>query len=308
MSMLAMGVQKYVNKYDLVTSVPKLVVGDKEQIVISGGQIIIPSDITVNVEFSTDRINFTDTRNVTGATNTTINLTGYEVQQIRITKTGGLGTLVTVIYTQGDIIPTGGSASTPTYTSVTNNVMVQGTSASGSTVSGNPIQLGAVFNTTKPTVTNGQIVQLQGTNRGELMMAEQYLDTAVDNPNGVYSNVMKPLSGIPTYSPTPFTNFGTSTNFNVRSIACNLYSLMGYNGNAAIRYLQVHNATAPISPGAVPIWIIPVLPGGIGSFDLTDFFMSGLYLSNGLTIAWSTTAGTYTAATAADHITQGNYK
>lgn len=307
--MLAMGVQKFVNKYDnLVTSVPRLVVGDQEHVVISDGQIIIPSNITVNVEFATDRNDFTDSRNVVGATNTTISLKGYEVQQIRITKTGGLGTSVIVIYSQGDIIPTGSSSSSPSFVNVVNTTLVQGAAASGSTAAGNPLQMGVVFNTTKPTVTNGQIVQLQGTNRGELMMAEQYLDTAVDNPNGVYANVIKPMSGVPTYSPTPFTNFGASVNFNVRPLACNLYSLMGYNGNAAIRYLQVHNTAAAVSGGAVPVWIIPVLPGGIGSFDLTDFFFSGLYLSNGLTLAWSTTAGTYTAATAADHITQGNYK
>lgn len=54
---------------------------------------------------------------------------------------------------------------------VTNTVTVQGAAASGASKSGSPVQVGAVFNTTQPTVTNGQIVEGQATARGALIVA-----------------------------------------------------------------------------------------------------------------------------------------
>src|SRR6266542_5139597 len=51
------------------------------------------------------------------------------------------------------------------------NQPVVGPAASGSTSSGNPVRTGANFNTTQPTVTNGQTVDLQATARGGLIVA-----------------------------------------------------------------------------------------------------------------------------------------
>lgn len=51
------------------------------------------------------------------------------------------------------------------------NVNAGGLVASGNTASGNPLKLGNVFNTTQPTVTNGQIVDTQATNRGATIVA-----------------------------------------------------------------------------------------------------------------------------------------
>jgi hypothetical protein len=50
------------------------------------------------------------------------------------------------------------------------NQPVIGTAASGAAKSGNPVQVGAVFNTTQPTVTNGQVVEGQASNRGGLIV------------------------------------------------------------------------------------------------------------------------------------------
>src|SRR4051812_3731241 len=60
---------------------------------------------------------------------------------------------------------------TPPWT-ITGNV------ASGATDSGNPIKVGGIFNTTQPTVTTGQRVDFQSTNRGAQIVA-----TGVDNFN-----------------------------------------------------------------------------------------------------------------------------
>lgn len=54
---------------------------------------------------------------------------------------------------------------------------VQGEAASGAAKAGNPVQVGGVFNTTQPTVTTGQAVELQATARGALIVA-----TGVETP------------------------------------------------------------------------------------------------------------------------------
>lgn len=51
------------------------------------------------------------------------------------------------------------------------NATVVGPAASGAATSGNPVRVGANFNTTQPTVTNGQTVDLQATSRGGLIVA-----------------------------------------------------------------------------------------------------------------------------------------
>lgn len=51
------------------------------------------------------------------------------------------------------------------------NAQVQGPAASGAAKSGNPVQVGGVFNTTQPTVTTGQMVESQYTARGAAIVA-----------------------------------------------------------------------------------------------------------------------------------------
>lgn len=58
------------------------------------------------------------------------------------------------------------------------NAQVVGAAASGAAKVGNPIQVGGVFNTTQPTVTTGQAVELQATARGAQIVA-----TGVDTFN-----------------------------------------------------------------------------------------------------------------------------
>lgn len=66
---------------------------------------------------------------------------------------------------------------------------VGGAAASGATLSGNPVRAGGAFNTTQPTVTNGQGVDLQATARGALIIA-----TGVDIPA---VNITQVLSAAP---------------------------------------------------------------------------------------------------------------
>src|SRR5579864_753952 len=54
---------------------------------------------------------------------------------------------------------------------VTGTVGIGGAAASGTAKGGNPVQIGGVFNTPQPTVTTGQIVEVQSTARGALIVA-----------------------------------------------------------------------------------------------------------------------------------------
>lgn len=61
------------------------------------------------------------------------------------------------------------------------NAQVQGAGASGAAKAGNPVQIGGVFNTSQPTVTNGQGVEAQTTARGALIVASGADAIAVNN-------------------------------------------------------------------------------------------------------------------------------
>jgi hypothetical protein len=60
---------------------------------------------------------------------------------------------------------------TGSTTTVTGVVTSQGVAASGTANSNNPVKVGEVFNTTQPTVINGQVVDLQATARGAAIVA-----------------------------------------------------------------------------------------------------------------------------------------
>lgn len=103
----------------------------------------------------------TATSSGTGAVNLT-QLAGNAVS----VGNGGTGTGVLRVAQVSD--GTGKLASVDT---ITNAVTVIGGAASGASKSGNPVQIGGVFNTTQPTVTNGQAVEAQSTARGAQIVA-----------------------------------------------------------------------------------------------------------------------------------------
>lgn len=84
-------------------------------------------------------------------------------------------------------------------TNIANTVGVLGNVTSGGTDSGGPVKVGGVFNTTQPTVTTGQRVDFQTTNRGEQLvsisnagvqavLAPANVDTTSVNGVGLYVN------------------------------------------------------------------------------------------------------------------------
>jgi hypothetical protein len=137
-----------------------------------------------------------------------------------------------------------------------------------------------VYNSTPPTVTNTNRTDLQTDVTGSLKVTQEITTYAQD--------------------------LGTDTDLSIKASAGRFKSVHVTNANAAVRYFQIHNkATAPVNPDA-PLLSIPIPAGTAtvpGVLDLgTDFFRDyGLVLSTGIATGISTTATTYTAATAADH-------
>src|SRR5271170_3605169 len=111
----------------------------------------------------------TDTGSTTAVTGTVAVTQSTSPWVVSLTSTTITGT---VAVTQS------GTWNVGTLTSITNPVTVVGDSASGASNAGNPVKIGGVFNTTQPTVTNGQTVDQQSTARGGLIVA-----TGVDTFN-----------------------------------------------------------------------------------------------------------------------------
>jgi hypothetical protein len=142
---------------------------------------------------------------------------------------------------------------------------------------------------------------------GTIPTQEQLAPQAEDNVNAVIAVAIRPLA-TSTYAPSVYTNFGSSVAANVKASAGNVLAITCANANASTRYIQIHNTTSAPTGGAVPYLSFAVPANSqvvIGSQSLGG---NGVYLSTGITMAFSTTAGTYTAASASDQNTQILYK
>ena len=174
------------------------------------------------------------------------------------------------------------------------------TTSAGASPSGET-QVGGVYNSVVPTITDGDGEPLQLDVNGNLKVVEQFASAAEDNTNGVISGAQKPLA-VTTYSPSLFTNFGANVTLNVKASAGNVFSLYARNLNAAVRFVQLHNTATTPAGGAVPLLSFPMaVLTGEKVLDHSFFSHGGIFFSTGIAFGFSTTEGTYTAATAADH-------
>jgi hypothetical protein len=88
-----------------------------------------------------------------------------------------------------------------------------------------------------------------------------------------------------------------------------IFSFFARNKNAAVRYVQLFDSPTAPTNGATPKaqWDIPA--GGGGEIVIgTDFFTDdGVGFNTGISWGISTTDGTFTAATASDHVFMAVY-
>jgi hypothetical protein len=112
--------------------------------------------------------------------------------------------------------------------------------------------------------------------------------------------------------PTQYKDFGSVTAAFIKASAGNVYSLVVFNANAAVRYVQLHNkATIPLAT-EVPLCSYPVPAGTANNPGVTiieNTHLMGLRFTTGIGWAISTTLATFTdAATAANHSIEVMYK
>ena len=134
-----------------------------------------------------------------------------------------------------------------------------------------------------------------------------------ENPLPVYLVRMPVLARGPSINPVPFTfPLVGSVAMVIKTAQGYLCSVVVSSVNAGIRYLQIFNqTTAPVS-AQVPVLSIPIGAGTatvplilILGYDILG--PEGLYLATGIALGVSTTAATYTAATASDHVVSGTF-
>lgn len=160
------------------------------------------------------------------------------------------------------------------------------------------------YKATRPTLTDGQSYGLMGNARGDLSVAEAYAPQFEDGTNQVAATSRRFMAN-GAYSPGKLVgNYGANVTLNAKASAGVVTAIWGKNRNAAIRHLQLHDTATTPSAAAVPKCSFEVAIAGtvyIGEDILSE---NGMSFTNGIAYAWSTTAGTYTAATASEHDTQ----
>lgn len=168
------------------------------------------------------------------------------------------------------------------------------------------------YNSSAPTLTDGQAIVFQLDVNGNLKATLATLLAGEDLMNGLMGTLAKPIAAS-TYSPSVYTELTQVTKANIKASSGNVLSFDITNDNAAVRYFQLHNkATAPAAAD-VPIYSFKIPAGTAtapGRLTLgTNFFTeAGKNFGTGIGWAISTTYGTFTdSATASEHIANIHY-
>jgi hypothetical protein len=198
----------------------------------------------------------------------------------------------------------------------------QGSVASGATDSGNPVKIGAVFNTSLPIVTTGQRVDAQANGRGQLLVtngpaagiagadgvantSQALLHNGATNTDVLYQGMFNYRFNGTTWdrdrkpnATSRIPSAAASTNAtSAKATAGDLWVISGVNASASVKYLKFYNkATAPTVGTDTPVLTL-ALPVGAFSFNL-----AGQYFATGIAFALTGAASDAdtTALTAAD--------
>jgi hypothetical protein len=88
-----------------------------------------------------------------------------------------------------------------------------------------------------------------------------------------------------------------------RAVPGRVFSCIPLSANGALRYFQLFDRVAALAGGEVPVIELALPTGYIGplAYGTEAFTVDGAQFFNGIVWGFSTTAGTCTAGTAADH-------
>ncbi len=156
--------------------------------------------------------------------------------------------------------------------------------------------LGVVkYNATKPSLLDGQLTEMQGTNRGALLVANDEIPQAQDDTNRVVWTHDRPLADGTAGNTLTWVHALNGNGSVGKSSAGRLYRIFVQVTSA--KYIQLHNATAAPADTTAPLigWYVPAG----GSLDL-DLSVHGMYFSTGIYICASDTQATKTLSTSSD--------
>lgn len=219
-----------------------------------------------------------------------------------------------------------GTGGTFPATQSTSPWVVAGAAASGATKSGNPVQIGGVFNTTQPTVTTGQAVEAQSTARGAQIVATGVdtfnvtVNAALPSGTNVIGHVITDsgsttaVTGTVTVSGTVTSNIGTTGGITVAQGS----TTSGQSGplmQGAVTTSAPTYTTAQTSPlsldtsgnlrvvGSFSAGALPDLvgtPGTLNALNATATINAFGYSSVGMFLAAGTLIGTIVAEASLD--------
>jgi hypothetical protein len=146
---------------------------------------------------------------------------------------------------------------------------------------------------------------------GELYTGLATLISGEDQVNNIQAVLTKPVASA-AYAPLTYQQSASVTKANIKATPGNVYSFRITNGNAAVRYFQLHNkSSAPAAADTAQLYF--VVPAGTATAPgVLQLSTADLAPSENFTtgIGWaiSTTATTFTdSATAGDHNTNVRY-
>ena len=190
------------------------------------------------------------------------------------------------------------------------STQVQGNVGSVTTDAGNPVKTGAVYNSSPPAPSSGQRVDAQADGQGDIKQYTASLGAGEDLTNNVLGVQTKPIIGT-TYSASVDAAFGSSVTHNSKATAGQEMGFCASSTDAAIRYLQFYNSTGATT--GTPILQF-TLPAGSSTVPSTLCVGSaylgpnGINFATGITWAFSTANGSYTAGTASEHTIDNFYE
>lgn len=182
---------------------------------------------------------------------------------------------------------------------------IQGSVAAAATDSGNPLKIGAKYNSTQPTYTDGQRGDAQIDARGNLRVSVESILDSTNDSISAYSGASATVTGTATYY-SGNSGLTGATATAVKAGAGNLYGFSASTaGSSVVSYLQFHDlATGSVTPGTtVPKQSYIVPADGLRC----EVFNTPITFATAITIVSSTTPGGGVAPTIA-LLTNINYK
>lgn len=142
------------------------------------------------------------------------------------------------------------------------SAQVEGTVASGATDSGNPVKVGGVYNSTKPTLTDGQRGDLQLNSRSDLLVSLGTNLNQTDDDIGAVSKASATITGVSTLRDIDIDNTAQALSANPG----NLYGARLYNLNTFPVWVHFYDlTTGSVTPtSTTPKYSVQV-PAGDGT-------------------------------------------